>query len=120
MFSYFCAFWHVLCKQPVMGLFFFFFLRFSLFIHSLLTVLGPNCYMQAFSSCGEQGSLLVLGHRLLIVAVSLVAECGLSACRLQQLQLMHGLRRCGACPVPCGIIPDQGSHPCPPHWQADS
>ena len=22
--------------------------------------------------------------------------------------------------VACGIFPDQGSNPCPPHWQADS
>ena len=28
----------------------------------------------------------------------------------------HGL----SCPVACGIFPDQGSNPCPLHWQADS
>jgi len=22
--------------------------------------------------------------------------------------------------VACGIFPDQGSNPCPPHWQEDS
>ena len=38
------------------------------------------------SSCGEGGSSLVSGCRLLIAAVSLVAECGLQACWLQQLQ----------------------------------
>ena len=25
-----------------------------------------------------------------------------------------------SCPAACGIFPDQGSNPCPPHWQADS
>ena len=25
-----------------------------------------------------------------------------------------------SCPVACGIFPDQGSNPCPVHWQADS
>ena len=25
-----------------------------------------------------------------------------------------------SCSAACGIIPDQGSHPCPLHWQADS
>ena len=25
-----------------------------------------------------------------------------------------------SCPAACGIFPDQGSNPCPLHWQADS
>ena len=25
-----------------------------------------------------------------------------------------------SCSVACGILPDQGSNPCPLHWQADS
>ena len=29
---------------------------------------------------------------------------------------MHGL----SCSLACGIFPDQGSNPCPLHWQADS
>ena len=28
----------------------------------------------------------------------------------------HGL----SCSAACGILPDQGSNPCPSHWQADS
>ena len=28
----------------------------------------------------------------------------------------HGL----SCSVACGMFPDQGSNPCPLHWQADS
>ena len=28
----------------------------------------------------------------------------------------HGL----SCSAACGIFPDQGSNPCPLHWQADS
>ena len=39
-----------------------------------------------------------------------------------------GSRRAGSvvvahgpsCPAACGIFPDQGSNPCPLHWQADS
>ena len=39
-----------------------------------------------------------------------------------------GSRRAGSvvvahgpsCSAACGIFPDQGSNPCPPHWQADS
>ena len=30
--------------------------------------------------------------------------------------MAHGL----SCSVACGIFPDQGSKPCPLHWQADS
>ena len=30
--------------------------------------------------------------------------------------MVHGL----SCSVACGIFPDQGSNPCPLHWQADS
>ena len=29
--------------------------------------------------------------------------------------MAHGL----SCSVACGIFPDQGSNPCPLHWQAD-
>ena len=25
-----------------------------------------------------------------------------------------------SCPMACGILPEQGSNPCPLHWQADS
>ena len=60
-----------------------------------------------FSSYGEQGL------RFIVVA-SFVAEHGLQA---------HGLSSCGAqaCySAACGIFPDQGSNPCPLHWQVDS
>ena len=30
--------------------------------------------------------------------------------------MAHGL----SCSAACGIFPDQGSNPCPLHWQADS
>ena len=33
----------------------------------------------------------------------------------------HGIRAHGlSCPTVCGIFPNQGSNPCPLHWQADS
>ena len=31
-----------------------------------------------------------------------------------------GNRRPLCCPAACGIFPDQGSNPCPLHWQAES
>ena len=36
--------------------------------------------------------------------------------RTGSVVVTHGLR----CSVACGIFPDQGSNPCPLHWQADS
>ena len=40
---------------------------------------------------------------------SLVIECGLGV-------VTHGL----SCLTACGVFPDQGSNPCPLHWQTDS
>ena len=40
-----------------------------------------------------------------------------SSCGAQtSLVVVHGL----SCSAECGIFPDQGSNPCPLHWQADS
>ena len=36
--------------------------------------------------------------------------------RAGSVVVAHGPSRSAA----CGILPDQGSNPCPPHWQADS
>ena len=100
-----------------------FFLKNYLF----LAALGLRCCARAFSSCGERGLLFVAVRRLLIVVASLVAEHGLQARGLQQLWLSGSrvqaqqLWRTGlSCSAACGIFPDQGSNPCPLHWQADS
>ena len=64
-----------------------------------------------------------------------VASGGHSSSRCMGLSLSRplllrspGSRRAGSvvvahgpsCSVACGIFPDQGSNPCPLHWQADS
>ena len=36
--------------------------------------------------------------------------------RAGSVVVAHGL----SCSAACGIFPDQGSNPCPPHWQTDS
>ena len=55
-----------------------------------------------FSCCGAQA----LGARASVVAARGLSSCGSRAleCRLSS----------------CGIFPDQGSNPCPLHWQVDS
>ena len=56
---------------------FFYFLFFIFYFFLFLAVLSLRCCSQAFSSCGEQGLLFVVVHRLLTVVASLVAEHGL-------------------------------------------
>ena len=69
-----------------------------------------SCHVQAlesagFSSCHVQA----LGTQASAVAM----------CRLWRVQasavVTHGL----SCSSTCGIFPDQGSNPCPLHWQAN-
>ena len=107
---------------------------------------GSSLLHAAFSSSSERGLLFVVVRGLLIAVASLAVEHGLQACRLQQLWLTgsivqaqqlwhvgsvvvaHRLQSAGSvvvahglsCSVACGIFPDQGSNPCPLHWQADS
>ena len=60
--------------------------------------------------------------------LSLVAASGGHSLSWPLLLWSTGSRRAGSvvvahgpsCSVACGIFPDQGSNPCPPHWQADS
>ena len=80
---------------------------------------------------------LFLVHWVLVAArgLSLVVESGgYSCCRAWALGtrasvvVARGLQNVGSvvvvqglsCSAACGIFPDQGSNPCPLHWQADS
>ena len=56
---------------------FFFYINLFILFLLLLAALGLRCCVQAFSSCGERGLLLVAVHWLLIAVASLVAEHGL-------------------------------------------
>ena len=70
--------------------------------------------MWAFSSCSEQEMLFDAVLGLLIVGASLVVEHGLG--KQATVVVARGL----SCPEACGIFPNQGSNPCPLHWQVDS
>ena len=74
----------------------------NLFI--ILAVLGLHCFVRVFSSYGKQ-------RLFSAVVCQLPIGGGFSSFRV-----VHGL----SCPVAYGIFPDQGSNPCPLHWQADS
>ena len=101
-------------KPPICLKFFFFkdFLKFILF----MAVLGLRFCARAFSSCGLTSG----GH-------SSSRRAGLSLSRPLLLRTT-GSRRAGSvivahgpsCSAACGIFSDQGSNPCPLHWQADS
>ena len=79
-----------------------------------MAVLGLRFCARAFSSCGERGPLFIAVRGGLTVVASLVAEH--SSRRAGSVVVAHGPSRSAA----CGILPDQGSNPCPLHWQADS
>ena len=84
----------------VIATFIYLFIYFKIyFIYLFLAALGLRCCAQAFSSCGEQGLLFVVVHRLLIMVASLVAEhgsrhAGCSSCDLWALE--HRLSSCDA------------------------
>ena len=71
-----------------------------------------HCCTQAshrsgFSCCGAQPSV--------------VATHGFTSCRsgfqsTGSVVVVHGF----SCSVACGVFPDQGSNPCPLHWQVDT
>ena len=100
-------FWpHIPVSQCPHLYFFFFLINLFIFIYLFLAALGLRCCARAFSSCGSRashcsgfscGGAQALGARASVVVV-------------------HRL----SCSLACGIFPDQGSNPCPLHWQADS
>ena len=76
---------------------------------------GSSLLCKFFSSRGEQGLLSSHGTR--------TSHCGSFSCcgaralgQVGSVVVAHGLH----CPRACGIFLDQGSNPCPLHWQADS
>ena len=79
-------------------------------------MLGLRFCARAFSSCGEQPHChsssrcagLSLSRPLLLRSTG--------SRRTGSVVVAHGPSRSAA----CGILPDQGSNPCPLRWQADS
>ena len=78
-------------------------------------MLSLCCCAQAFSSCSEWGLLFSCGVQ--------ASHCGgFSCCRAHALDTWASVvvAQALSCSSACGIFPDQGSNPCPLHWQADS
>ena len=87
----------------------FFFLTLGLFIYLFMAVLGLRFHARAFSSCSKLGRLFIAVRGPLLLQ-STGSRCAGSVI------VAHG----PSCSTACGILPDQGSNPCPLHWQADS
>ena len=78
-----------------------------------LAALGLHCCVLTFSSCAKWGLLSSCGERasewrLFLQSMALGAQVS--------IVVAHEL----SCSTVCGILPDQGSHPCPLRWEVDS
>ena len=100
----------MIAVQPARLLSFFF----LTYLYLFLAVLGLHFCARAFSSCGKRGPLFIAVCGPLTVAASPVAEH--DSRRAGSVVVAHG----PSCSAARGIFPDQGSNPCPLHWQADS
>ena len=100
------------CKHPV-NISFFKKIFYYLFIYLFLAVLGLRLCVRFFSSCGKRGPLFIAVRGPLTVAALLQST---GSRRAGSVAVGHG----PSCSAACGIFPDQGSNPCPLHWQADS
>ena len=79
-----------------------------------MAVLGLRFCARAFSSCGKWGPLFIAMRGPLTIAPLLLRSTG--SRRAGSAIVAHG----PSCSAACGIFPDQGSNPCPLHWQTDS
>ena len=94
--------------------FFFFFQVLFKFIYLCMAVLSLHFCARAFSSCGKRGHSSSGCAGLSLWRPLLLQSTG--SRRTGSVVVAHGL----SCSATCGIFPDQGSNPCPLHWQADS
>ena len=74
-----------------------------------MAVLGLRFRVRAFSSCGKRRPLFIVVRGPLLLRSTGSRRAG-------SVVVAHG----PSCSKAWGILPDQGSNPCPLHWQADS
>ena len=79
-----------------------------------MAVLGLRFWARAFSSCGKRGHSSSRCAGVSLSRPLLLRSTG--SRRAGSVIVAHG----PSCSAACGIFPDQGSNPCPLHWQADS
>ena len=90
-----------------------------------LSSCGPWALEHRLSSCGARSSHCggfsfhragALGTRVSVVVARGPVVVARGLWSTGSVVVAHGL----GCSAACGIFPDQGSNPCPLHWQADS
>ena len=79
-----------------------------------MAVLGLRFCARAFPSCGKRGHSSSRCAGLSLSRPLLLRRTG--SRRAGSAIVAHG----PSCSAARGILPDQGSNPCPLHWQADS
>ena len=79
------------------------------YYYYFFAVLGLRLCARAFSSCGERGPLFIAVRGPLLSRSTSSRHAG-------SVAVTHG----PSCSAACGILPDQGSNPCPLHRQTDS
>ena len=92
-------------------IFFFFYIFFFIYLWLCWVFVSVRGLSLAAASGGHSSSLcagLSLSRPLLLRSTG--------SRRAGSVAVAHG----PSCSVACGIFPDQGSNPCPLHWQADS
>ena len=94
------------------GWLFFFFFLFIFFYFWLCWVFVSVLGLSPVAASGGHSSLRCAG--LSLSRPLLLWSTG--SRRAGSVVVAHGL----SCSAACGIFPDQGSNPCPLHWQADS
>ena len=92
--------------------FFGFFFCFTLFF--IFGCVGSSFLCEGFLQLWQAGATLHRGARAFHCRG--LSLRGTGSRRAGSAVVAHGLSCCAA----CGIFPDQGSNPCPLHWQADS
>ena len=121
---------------------FFFFYFINLFYLFIFGCMGSSLLCAGFLQlrragatlcCGARashgGGFSCCGARALGAQASVVVACGLQQLwHAGSVVVARGLQSTGSvivvhglsCSTACGIFPDQGSNPCPLHWQEDS
>ena len=99
-------------KKGTLSSFFFFYFLFFIYLFLLCWVFVSVRGLSPVAASGGHSSLRCAG--LSLSRPLLLRSTG--SRRAGSVVVAHGLR----CSTACGIFPDQGSNPCPLHWQADS
>ena len=121
-FAYFMSVCHILVILAIFQTFslLLYLLRWSLTndlffnIYLFMAVLGLRFCARALSSCGKWGHSSSWCVGLSLSRPLLLRSTG--SRRAGSVIVVHG----PSCSAACGIFLDQGSNPCPLHWQADS